>query len=223
MFSQDQYRGKFCASTVIDCMSAEATALINYKWLAALFPPPPIVLFSHNRCPTILVSTPQSGLALRYFIQGPYCLFSWRSCSTMGAPQSPPCPRLIAPLLHSTLPTSVPFWCRPAWMGRSGGLALLKPHQHSVAWICTTQFHPVLLHHHQHSPCPPGPPYQALLLSCWRASFSPVFIILPFQLHFNSPCADLTIATFQISHIDPNDIGIQFHPPVWLKLFGTRN
>jgi hypothetical protein len=36
MFSQDEYRGKFCPSTVIDCITAEATALlINYTWWVA--------------------------------------------------------------------------------------------------------------------------------------------------------------------------------------------
>jgi len=38
-FSQDEYRGKFCPSMVIDCITAEATALINYTWWAALYPP----------------------------------------------------------------------------------------------------------------------------------------------------------------------------------------
>jgi len=41
MFSQDEYRGKFCPSTVTDCITAEATALINYTWWAASYPPPP--------------------------------------------------------------------------------------------------------------------------------------------------------------------------------------
>jgi hypothetical protein len=30
MFSQDEYRGKIFLSTVIDCITAEPTALINY-------------------------------------------------------------------------------------------------------------------------------------------------------------------------------------------------
>ena len=42
MFSQDEYRGKFCPSTVIDCITAETTALlINYTWWAASYPPLP--------------------------------------------------------------------------------------------------------------------------------------------------------------------------------------
>jgi hypothetical protein len=31
MFSQDEYGGKFCPSTVMDCITAEANALINYS------------------------------------------------------------------------------------------------------------------------------------------------------------------------------------------------
>jgi hypothetical protein len=56
---------------------------------------------------------------------------------------------------------------------------------HSLAWICTPQFHSALLHHHRDSLCLPCPPHQALLLSVWRTSFSPEFIILPFKLHFD--------------------------------------
>jgi hypothetical protein len=41
MFSKDEYRGKFCPSTVIDCLTPEATALlINYTWWAASYPTP---------------------------------------------------------------------------------------------------------------------------------------------------------------------------------------
>jgi hypothetical protein len=36
MFSPDEYRATFCPSTVIDCITAEATVLlINYTWWAA--------------------------------------------------------------------------------------------------------------------------------------------------------------------------------------------
>jgi len=39
MFSQDEYQGKCCPSTVIDCITAEATPpLINYTWWAASYP-----------------------------------------------------------------------------------------------------------------------------------------------------------------------------------------
>jgi len=35
LFSQDEYRGKFCPSTLMDYITAEATALINSTWWAA--------------------------------------------------------------------------------------------------------------------------------------------------------------------------------------------
>jgi hypothetical protein len=43
MFSQDEYRGKFCPSTVTDCISAEAIALIEFKlhMVGLLDSPPP--------------------------------------------------------------------------------------------------------------------------------------------------------------------------------------
>ena len=40
MFSQDEYEGKFCPSMVIDCITAEAIALINYTWWGCFIPPP---------------------------------------------------------------------------------------------------------------------------------------------------------------------------------------
>jgi hypothetical protein len=43
MFAQDEYRGKFCPSTVIDCISAEAIALIKFKlhMVRLIHTPPP--------------------------------------------------------------------------------------------------------------------------------------------------------------------------------------
>jgi len=42
MFCQDEYGGKLCPSMVIDCITAEAIALINYpRWGCFLHPPPP--------------------------------------------------------------------------------------------------------------------------------------------------------------------------------------
>jgi hypothetical protein len=43
MFSQDEYRGIFCPSTVTDCISAEAIALIEFKlhMVGLLHSPPP--------------------------------------------------------------------------------------------------------------------------------------------------------------------------------------
>jgi len=46
MFSQDEYRGKFCHSTVIDLITADAIALITitHGGAASYPPPPPMVL-----------------------------------------------------------------------------------------------------------------------------------------------------------------------------------
>ena len=63
MISQDEHRGRFCPSTVMDCITAEATALINYTLCAALYPPP-MVLLRYNRHSSIPIGAPQSGLAL---------------------------------------------------------------------------------------------------------------------------------------------------------------
>jgi len=63
MFSQDEYRGKFCPSTVTDCATAEAMALINCTWWGCLIPPP-------EWCSSAMIQAPQSGLVLRYSIQG---------------------------------------------------------------------------------------------------------------------------------------------------------
>jgi len=49
MFSQDQYQGKICLSTVIDCIAAEATAVIKYTWWAASYPPSPNEAPPHQR------------------------------------------------------------------------------------------------------------------------------------------------------------------------------
>jgi hypothetical protein len=58
MFSQDEYRGKFCPSMVIDCISAEATALlINYTWWAASYP-------TSQWCSNARIDAPQSPSAL---------------------------------------------------------------------------------------------------------------------------------------------------------------
>jgi hypothetical protein len=44
---------------------------------------------------------------------------------------------------------------------------------------------------------------------------------LPFKLHFDSLQANLSIPTFSISQIEPNYIGIQFHPLARLESFGN--
>jgi len=141
-----------------------------------------------------IIGAPESPLALlslnwhfNVWFSPPYYLFCPHSSSRMGAPQSPPRLRLGAPLFHSRLFVSLPFRRCSAWMGCSAGYALLNLHRSSLAWICAPQFHSALLHHHQHSPCPPLTPNRALLLSWWRTTFPREFIILPFKLHFDSP------------------------------------
>jgi len=187
MFSQDEYQGKFCPSTVMDCITAEATALINYTWCAASYPPPRVLL-RYNRHSSIPAGAPQSGLVLWYLIQRYILHFCGRSSSRMGAPQSPPRPRSGAALFHSRLFTSLPF-------GDAQHRWVAPLDRRSSAWICAPQFHSALLHHHHHSPCPPCTPHQAHLPSCWGTNFPHEFIILPFKLHFDSPQANLWIPT----------------------------
>ena len=70
MFTQVEYGGKICLSTVIDCITAEATGLVNYTWWAASYTPPPrMVILDYNRHSSMTIGNPQSGLALRHFIQ----------------------------------------------------------------------------------------------------------------------------------------------------------
>jgi hypothetical protein len=61
MIPQDEYRGNFYPSTVTDCISAQAIALIKFKLhVVALLhtTPPPMVLVRCNRRSTIPVSAP---------------------------------------------------------------------------------------------------------------------------------------------------------------------
>jgi len=71
VFSQDEYRGKFCCSMVIGCITAEAIALIIFKlhMVGLLYNPPPMVLIHCNGCSSLPIGAPLSGLLLRYFIQ----------------------------------------------------------------------------------------------------------------------------------------------------------
>jgi len=105
MFSQDEYRGKFCPSAVMDCITAEVTALINYTWWAASYPPAPplMVLLRYNRRSSIPCGAPQSELALQYFIQRSILHFCRRTSSRLRAPR----PRSGAPLFHSREFTSL--------------------------------------------------------------------------------------------------------------------
>jgi len=66
MFSQNEYHGKFCPSMVMDCITAEATVLVNYSWWAASYSL--VIFLRYIRCSSIPIRVPQCGLALRYFI-----------------------------------------------------------------------------------------------------------------------------------------------------------
>jgi len=145
MFSQDEYWGEFCPSAVIDCITGEATALINYTWWAASYPR--IVLLRNDRCSSLPLSAPHSGLQLRYSTlryippsQSALLLYAGRSS--------------IFLLLHCRLLTSLPFRRCSAWIGCCAGYVLLNLRQHSLACICAPQFHSALLHHHRHSLLP---------------------------------------------------------------------
>jgi hypothetical protein len=72
LFSEDEYQGKFCPSTVMDCITAEATALINFTWWAATYPPPPTCFSS------VIICTAQSPTAL--------LSLDWRFNILFGAP-----------------------------------------------------------------------------------------------------------------------------------------
>lgn len=49
MFSQDQYRGIICHSTVRDCITAEGTALMHDMWRVPSYTPPlPMVFLQDN-------------------------------------------------------------------------------------------------------------------------------------------------------------------------------
>jgi hypothetical protein len=127
MFSQDEYRGKLCPSTVTDCISAEAIALIKFKLhMVGLLHTPP------QWCSSAIIGAPQSPSALlnprrRSSIPRPSSVWigaaifhsALHIAFSVRAPQSPPQPRLGAPLFHSRLFTSLPFRRCSAWMGCS--------------------------------------------------------------------------------------------------------
>jgi hypothetical protein len=145
MFSQDEYGGRFCPSMVIDCLIAEATALlINYTWWAASYP---LIQW----CIYARIVALESGLAIQFVIvrssiPSPTSILSastsfqtlnippkWCSYARIGAPQSPLRPRFAAVLFHSRLGTALPIWLCSSWIAApldrctSTPLALLGP------------------------------------------------------------------------------------------------
>jgi len=102
MFSEDKYRGKFCPSTLIDCITAEPIALIDTTWWGCFIPrpplppccssgtigaaPSPLALLIPHSCSSGWIGPPQPGLVLQYFIQryilpflSTLILYDWRS------------------------------------------------------------------------------------------------------------------------------------------------
>jgi len=153
MFSQDKYRGKFCPSPVMDCITAETTALINYTWWGYFIPP--MVLLCDNRRSSIPIGAPQSELALQYFIQRSLRHFCQRT-SRMDAPR----PQSGAPQFHSRLFASLPFrdaqhrWAAPLEWPFLAWICALNFIPHSSITIITPFAHPAL--HIRHSSFPGG-------------------------------------------------------------------
>jgi len=169
-------------------------------------------------CSSTIIGAPQSPSALlsldwRFNISfsTPSSHFSTCSSSRMGGPQSPPPPPFGAPLLHSRLFTSLHFWRFCSWMGCSAVYALLNRRRSSLAWICAPPFHSAHLHHHQRSLAHHAHHIRPSFFSGGAPRF------LPHSSHCYSNSnlihRELTsISTFWISQIEPNDVGIPFHP-----------
>ena len=112
MLSQDEYPGKFCPSTVIDCVTAEAIVLIKFKLhMVGLFHILPLVLLCYNWCSSISVGPPQPTSALPSHLQV--------STILIGPPQS--LSELLNPRRGSIIPTSTPqsLWCFAVCIGPS--------------------------------------------------------------------------------------------------------
>jgi len=146
MFSQDEYRGTFCPSPMIN-FTPEATALINHTLVGRFTPPATTMQHNSGR-----IGAPQSPSALLTLdslssisFRSQFLLFQ-RSSAGIGTPQSPSAllslgrelPNshqrssvwVVAPVLDSALRTDPPPFRRS-----SAGRALLNPHQCSSAWI----------------------------------------------------------------------------------------
>jgi len=128
MFSEDDYQGKFHPSMVIDCITADAIALITFHMVRLLHNPPSQMLLLHyNRYSLIPVDTPQSLSALLNPCwhsanpvgtpQFPFavCNPHWLSSIPIGAPQSPPCSAVWigALIFHSVLCTAFSICATP--------------------------------------------------------------------------------------------------------------
>ena len=216
MFSEDEYRGKFCPSPVMDCITAEATALINYTWWGCFIPP--MVLLRYNRRSWIPIGTPQTGLALRYFIQRSILHFCRRP-SRMGAPR----PRSGASQFHSRLSTYLPFgdaqhrWAAPLERRSLAWICALNFIPHSSITIITPFAHPALLI--RHSSLPGGAPHFPLNSSCCLSNSILIHRELTSQFQsFKYHKSSQTTLEFNFAHSPgPNYSEIQGAPPASLR------
>jgi len=159
MFSQDEYWGKICPSTVMDCIPAEATTLINYTWWDASYPPPP-PWFSST-----IIGAPQSPSALHSL--------DWRFDIAFSAAYSisvdaSPLEWALLDLdqehlnfIRDSLPPSLSAMLSIdgllCWLGAPWpGFAPPKFIPHSSITIITPLAHPAL--HNRHSSFPGGAP-----------------------------------------------------------------
>jgi len=70
MSSQDEYRGKFCPSTVITLFYCRSRCITHQFHMAGcLIPPSPMVLLRWNSRSSIPIGTPQSALTPAHYIQ----------------------------------------------------------------------------------------------------------------------------------------------------------
>jgi len=177
MFSWDEYWGKFCPSMVIDCISANATALINYKLRAASYPP--WCVFT----PWGTVQSPSALICLDWYsnilFRTPYHPVLLVLLNAVGTPW----PGMGPPLFYSRLFT--PFGA--ALLGCMLLCCIGSP-QSLLALLGMDLYpllHSLLLYHLLYSPCPPCTLHiRALLFSWWCTSFSSEYLIVAFQTPF---------------------------------------
>ena len=157
MFSQDEYRRKLCPSMVMDCITAEATSLINYTWWDALDPPPwhSSAIISAPQLPSVLLS-----LDWRLNIS-----FSASNCISVSAPPlewalldlDQECLYFILDSLPPSVSAMLSIDQLLCWTGAPWpGLAPPNFIPHSSITIITPLAHPAI--HLRHSSFPGGAP-----------------------------------------------------------------
>jgi len=126
IFSWDKYWGKFCLSTVIDFITAEATALINYKSYAASYHP--LELFRSHWFSLLPIGACQPWVILQYFIPHSRPLFT--NVATQSAWYSSPSSWSTSSLLQTIYPISVLLRLHGCCFA---GCTLINPFQYSLA------------------------------------------------------------------------------------------